>query len=117
VDAIKIREAKRRFRGDFPHVDLVRNAVAHAGEIYKSPSVMRQNRLKNHPRLKGRPPLKEGAFLKHEIDGRAYSVGLRGEIFSIHLNQDSIGKLKAVTAMVEDAFPASAPPDVPQARS
>jgi hypothetical protein len=87
VDALKVRNARKQFQSDFPHIDNVRHGVAHAGELYETPEKMKANQ----------PTERRGAtFLIAEFSPSHYGVSIHGTLFTVQLEAGSITKLQNV---------------------
>jgi hypothetical protein len=103
VDSVKIREILKQFSVLFPHADNIRHAIAHAGETFKSPERMKQHGMKV-PRYGPGFAVDEGGYLLSALNGRTYSAGNHGEIFSVTLDQIAISNLGTVLSSVQEAF-------------
>jgi len=113
VDARALRNALRQFNKYFKNCDNVRNAIAHAAEIFSSPEIMRRNEQKM-PRSGHGFSIGAG-WLTNAIYETTYSVGIEGDVFSVQVDNTSVGKLAHVIALVDLAFqgpsePAALPP-------
>ncbi|WP_147283735.1 hypothetical protein [Bosea caraganae] len=103
VDGKKLREAKSLFDRYFPNADNTRNAVAHAGEIYKSPAAIRQHEQKQDYRGIGVFSAAGGLSIQSLYE-RTYAIGWIGQVFEVHMDTSSIQKLAEVLNIVEEAF-------------
>ena len=111
VDPKDIRRALKIFNQFFPNCDNVRHAIAHAGEIFSSPRIMKkheQRDARSHPGFTfGTATIKPGVgggWFVHSLWDRTYSVGIEGDIFSIAIDQTSIAKMEDVICLVDSAF-------------
>jgi hypothetical protein len=82
-----------------PHCDNIRNAVAHAGDVYKN-----QYELKRNQQRTGHAGISDGAIFTHSLYERIYSVGKEGSVFSLTLDQASIEKLFRIVQLIDAAF-------------
>lgn len=103
VNAITIRDALKQFEKYFPHCDNVRNAIAHAGELFNNP-----NSMKKHQQRTGHAghgfSVSEGGLFTCALYERTYSVGIEGSVFSLTLDQVSLNKLLHIIQMIDTAF-------------
>jgi hypothetical protein len=106
VDKVKIRDELKRFSVLFPHADSARHAIAHAGEIFKSPEWMKQHGMKV-PKYGPGFAVDEGGYLLSALHDRTYSVGNRGEVFSATLDHIALSNLRSIHSAVQDAFKAA----------
>ena len=102
VDRVKVRNARKQFKADFPNIDLVRHAVAHAGELHETPEKMALNQVRaaNHP-----PGF---MFVVSELEDSSFSLGISGRLVTIRLDDAAIQKLKFVRDLIEEAFQGTA---------
>jgi len=107
TDAIKLRNAVKQFNSFFPHADNVRHAVAHAGEMFRSPQRMKENEQKTDHKGVGFSSV-AGGFLIGALYERTYSVSNLGQIFSVTLDSGAVQKLAKVILLVDEAFQARA---------
>lgn len=105
IDRIKVREAGKVFRLHFPHVDSVRHAIAHAGELYSTPAKMENEKLKQHTHTSGHGFFAAGGTLVSALSERTYSIGFEGEVFSVTLDNQTISILITIRNLVDSAFP------------
>jgi hypothetical protein len=103
ADAIRLRNAVKQFNTDFPHADNVRNAVAHAGELFSSPQKIKANSQKENYAGVGFSSGAGGHFISALYE-RTYSVSNHGQIFSVTLDTDAVTKLTRIISLVDDAF-------------
>jgi hypothetical protein len=105
-DPIKIRKASTQFRADFPHIDSVRHAIAHAGELNDTPSKLKTSEQKTdhtgHGFSSG-----AGGILVNALYERTYSIGFEGSVFTLQLDAASISKLEHIFGLVGEAFSGS----------
>jgi hypothetical protein len=100
IDRKKVREAGKVFRLHFPHVDSVRHAIVHAGELYNTPAKMENEELKRHTSFGA-----AGGTLMSALSERTYSIGFEGEVFSVTLDNQTISILITIRNSVDSAFP------------
>jgi hypothetical protein len=103
VDRVKIRETLKRFTVLFPHADSARHAIAHAGEVFKSPESMKQHGMKVSRYGPGYA-VEAGGYLLSSLHGRTYSVGNKGEIFSVTLDDKALANLKSIQSAISEAL-------------
>jgi hypothetical protein len=106
VEIVKIRDIATRFSALFPHVDHVRHGIAHAGQVFESPEKIKQTGMKVRRYGPGFA-VDEGGYLLSALNDRTYSVGNRGEVFSITLDPTAISNLHSVLSSVQEAFQAA----------
>jgi hypothetical protein len=103
TDAVKLRNAVKQFNSDFPHADNVRNAIAHAGEVFSTPQKIKENEQKSDHKGVGFSS-GAGGHLIGALYERTYTVSNHGFIFSVTLNADAIAKLANIILLVDAAF-------------
>jgi hypothetical protein len=114
TDCFKLRSALRKFDEYFPHAESVRHAVAHTGELNRSPARMRQQKQRiGHVGVGFASGA--GSLLLDALYERTFSVGIKGGVFSVTLDATSIEKLGEIIRLVDDAF--AAPSAAPQPKS
>lgn len=89
-------EAKKSFELKFPNCDAVRHAVAHAGQMFKNPELLKINLM---TKTESRAPMifPPGSILTGLIRGSSFSISHEGTIFDLHINVAScnaLGKIK-----------------------
>jgi hypothetical protein len=108
VDAASICKALQTFKADFPDIDLVRHAIAHAGELWETPKKMALNRVRSPghdvPVLPGHVPVIVGL-----LSQTTYSLAHKGKMVSVEITPESVAKLKVSLQMVVRAFRDAAP--------
>jgi hypothetical protein len=105
IDAQSLRLAARLFESHFPNYELIRHAIAHAGELFKTPEKLRASMLKEPTTTHG-VTFGPGAIPSQTVSGAVYSIGIDGKVFSISIDSTSTAKLIAVNSRVDDAFKA-----------
>ena len=104
VDSSKISAIVKRFAVPFPHADNVRHGIAHAGETFSSPEKMEFSSMKV-PRCGPGFAVDEGGYLLAALHGRTYSVGNKGDVFSVTPNDVATSNLSTVRTSVTEALP------------
>jgi hypothetical protein len=102
IDAVAIRNALKYFNSNFPNIDQVRHAVAHAGELFSNVAKMRQN--ESNSTITGHGFTHQGRWFSEAMSGRIYTVGIEGKAFFVVADQSTLLKLGSIISMVDLAF-------------
>lgn len=103
VDPKAIREALKRFKQAFPHTDNVRHAVAHAGELFSDVATMKLNQLRILP-AEGGARVFVNDCLMHGLEGRRYTIGLKGRTFTFNVANEALDHLFEIQEAVNQAL-------------
>lgn len=105
VDVLKIKEARKNFSNAFPNVENMRHAVAHAGELFKSPQAAKRHEQKiDYTAPNGSFSSKGNGVLLSMLEDRTYSVGWEGRVFEVRVTTETLQAVQRVAALVNDAF-------------
>lgn len=106
-DRAALRQVRKRFQVLFPDYELARHAIAHHAEINSTPQKVVENALTPEG-VKGFPGAGPGSFTTY-VNGRTYSVTLRGAMRSVTLSEESLLALadlhESVASLFVDALP------------
>lgn len=105
VDVKRLKKAASHFNQQFPHAENVRNAVAHAGEIWASTKTAREHRQQRDYTSPQGSFSAAGSFLSAMLTDRTFSIGWKGAVFEVRMHTETANELAKITVLALSAFP------------
>jgi hypothetical protein len=103
INTERLSTAVDAFDAQFPNVDNIRHAIAHAGELSDSPSKLRSNIMRKIKVWHGGSAGPGGVF-RHGVYERTFSIGKSGKVFTLAIDGSTTRKLNDIILLVDGAF-------------
>ena len=98
-----VREARKKFNIHFPNAEQLRHAVAHAGELAKTPEKFEEQfQVKDYK--SDSLFISKGGILQEALGNRTYSTAIGGTVCSISIDNFSLWNLSAIFDLVATAM-------------
>jgi hypothetical protein len=103
VSMIDLDNASKQFNEAFPNIDIIRHAIAHAGELNDAPTKLKSNTTRRSRNAHG-ISVGPGALFTHGLYQRSYHIGRSGKVFTLAIDQATLKKLTELTNLIRNAF-------------
>ena len=106
IDHQKFRDARRKFRADFPNFADVRHAVAHVAELRSTPKSREKHTAKGPSTVGSGIIVGAGArvHISEGLTDRTFTNTYEGKLVTLDITVESLMKLDNVLALIEEAF-------------